>query len=238
MKSLNCPNCGATLIEKNLKRDIASCEYCGTSFRVPKSLTPEPDMGDLLLGANFSSNVMPGWQLFNEDKLTFHKGNPNEMRCRFTPKKDEAFYVLKSSGLLDDFDASVTLRFTEGKEDMTRAGFYFRFTEDGGYSIFISAISSYQVGVFTKDMEKNKLVWNRILPWTSHTALKQGFNQSNRLRVICNREQFRVYFNGVLAASFKDSTWSVGKFCLTVDPYNNTGGFAFSDLQVREVPKR
>lgn len=238
MKSLNCPNCGAALPEKNIKGDIASCEYCGTSFRVPKSLTPEPDMGDLLLGADFSSKVMPGWQLFNEDKLTFHKGKPNEMRARITPKKDEAFYLLKSSGLLDDFDASVTLRFTEGKLDMTRAGFYFRFSDEGGYTIFISAISSYQVGVFTKGKETNKLVWKKILPWTSHTALKKGFNESNRLRLICNGEQFRLYFNGVLAASFKDSTWGFGKLCLTVDPYEEDGGFALSDLQVREVPKK
>jgi hypothetical protein len=236
MKSLNCPNCGAALPAKNIKHDIASCEYCATSFRIPKSLTPEPDMGDLLLGADFSSNVMPGWQLFNEDKLTFHKGNPSEMRCRFTPKKDEAFYVLKSSGLLDDFDASVTLRFTEGKEDMTRAGFYLRFTDDGGYTILISAISTYQVGVFTKDKENNKLVWKKIVPWTSHTALKKGFNQNNRLRLICNGSQFRLYFNGVLAASFKDYTWASGKLCLAVDPYEDDGGFALSDLQVREVP--
>ncbi len=237
MKSLNCPNCGAVLPETKIKYDIASCEYCGTNFRIPKSMTPEPDMGDLLLGADFSDSTMPGWQLFNQDKLTFHKGQPNEMRCRFTPKKDEAFYVLKSSGLVDDFDASVTLRFTEGKEDMTRAGFYLRFSDDGGYTIFISAIASYQVGVFTKGAD-NKLVWKKILPWTAHTALKKGFNQSNRLRVICNREQFRLYFNGVLAASFKDATWSVGKFCLTVDPYEDDGGFAFSDLQLREVLKR
>lgn len=237
MKSLNCPNCGAALPEKNIKHDIASCEYCSTSFRIPKSLTPEPDMGDLLLGADFNSSLMPGWQVFNEDKLTFHKGNPNEMRAKITPKKDEAFYVLKSSGLLDDFDASVTLRFTEGKLDMTRAGFYLRFSDDGGYSIFVSAISSYQVGAFVKDSATEKLVWKKIIPWTSHTALKKGFNENNRLRVICNRDQFRLYFNGVLAASFKDASWSVGKFCLTVDPYEEDGGFAFSDLQVREVPR-
>ena len=237
MKTYNCPNCGAALPAKNIKHDIGSCEYCGTSFRIAKSLTPEPDMGDLLLGADFSSNVMPGWQFFNEDKLKFHKGSPNELRGTFTPKKDEAFYVLKSSGLLDDFDASITMRFTEGKEDMTRAGFYLRFSDDGGYAFFVSAVSSYQVGVFNKD-ESGKLVWKKIIPWTSHTALKKGFNENNRLRVICDHEKFRVYFNGVLAASFKDASWSVGKFCLTVDPYEDSGGFAFSDLQVREVPRK
>jgi hypothetical protein len=65
MKSLNYPNCGAALAEKNIKSDIASCEYCGTTFRIPKTYSPEPDMGDLILGADFKSEMMPGWEIFN-----------------------------------------------------------------------------------------------------------------------------------------------------------------------------
>jgi hypothetical protein len=235
MKSLNCANCGAALPAHSIKGDLATCEFCGTTFRIPKTLTPEPEMGDLLLGADFSSDVMPGWEFFNRDKLTFHKGKPNELRGVFPQLPDQVHYVLKSSGLLDDFDASVTIRVTEGDDKMLRSGFYPRFNDDGGYTVMISAISTYQVGVFTVDKD-NKWIWRKIIPWTLHTALKPGLHQNNRLRVICNRDQFLLYFNGVLATSFKDPSFSAGKLCIIVDPFSPTSaGYAFSDLQLREA---
>lgn len=238
MKSLNCPNCGAALPAQAIKFDIATCEFCGTSFRISSTLTPQPDMGDLLLGADFSDKHMPGWEVLNADKLTFLNGDQPEMYGVFKPDATKSHYVLKSSGFLDDFDASVSIKFTHGTLDKTRAGFYLRFTDDGGFGFLISAQSSYTYGIFTKDSE-NKLVWQKILAWTSHTALKYGFNVSNRLRVICDRDRFRVYLNGVLATSFKDSRFQAGTFYLTVDPGADglDGGFAFSDLQVREVPE-
>ena len=235
MKSLNCPNCGAAISAQLAKLDVVTCEFCNTSFRIPKTNTPEADMGDLILGADFSSNIMPGWEFLNQDKLKFHKGNPNEVRAVFSTLPNKIHYVLKSSGLLDDFDASVTMRFTEGDEKMLRAGAYLRFSDLGGYTFLVSAISTYQVGVFTKDKDGN-LVWKAIINWTLHTALRAGLNQNNRLRVICDGDQFRLYLNGVLATSFKDSTISVGPFYLAVDPYSTVDAvFAFSDLQVREV---
>lgn len=70
-------------------------------------------------------------------------------------------------------------------------------------------------------------------------ALREGFNESNRLRVICKGDSFRVYLNGVFAGSFKDNQFSVGRVYLAVDPGEKQHGvFAFSDLQVREVPGR
>jgi hypothetical protein len=236
MKPMNCPNCGAALPPAAARLEIAVCEFCGTSFRVPKSLTPEPDMGDLLLGADFSGKVMPGWEVLNEDKVAFHKGSPPEMRGTFPAKKEGAYYALRSSGLMDDFDASVSIRFIEGEREMIRAGFYLRFSDDGGYGFLISVQTTYTFGWFQKD-EKGELVWNRLLPWTWHTALRDGFNVNNRLRVICDAESFRVFLNGVLATSFKDAKFRAGRVYLTADPGGNSGGtFAFSDLQLREPP--
>ena len=116
MKALTCPNCGAALPARSLKDDIAVCEFCGTSFRVPKTLTPEADMGDLILGADFSKTINPGWTTVNHDQLTFHKGSPAEMRASLTPQTN-SYYTLKSSGFLDNFDVSVSIRFFEGLDD-------------------------------------------------------------------------------------------------------------------------
>jgi ribosomal protein L37AE/L43A len=72
MNALTCPNCGAALPVSAAKAEIAVCEFCGTSFRMPKTLTPEPDMGDLLLGADFTQKTMPGWETVNDDMLSSH----------------------------------------------------------------------------------------------------------------------------------------------------------------------
>lgn len=237
MKPLNCPNCGAGLSASAAKQDIATCEFCGTSFRIPKTNTPQPDMGDLLLGADFSHKVMPGWEVLNPDKVTFHTGSPAEIRGIFPPKDTGAYYMLRSSGLLDDFDVSLSIKITSGSKENVRAGIYPRLSDDGGYGFLVSVQSSYTFGFFEKDPNGGALAWRKLLPWTYHTALREGFNESNRLRVICNGDSFRVYLNGVLAGSFKDNQFSVGRVYLAVDPGEKQhGGFSFSDLQVREVP--
>ena len=236
MKALNCPNCGAALPARSLKDDIAACEFCGTSFRIPKSLTPEPDMGDLLLGADFSQRINPGWELVNEDKLSFHKGPPAELRGKFKPQVN-SYYALKSYGFLDNFDVSATIRFLDGDKEWIRAGFFFRHTTEGGYGIMVSVQASYTFGYVAKD-EKGELLFYKIMPWAYHTALRPGNNEFNRLRVICNGDTFRIYLNGVLATSFQDDKFKMGKFYLAAEPSEKSSmEVGFSDLQVREVPR-
>jgi hypothetical protein len=184
----------------------------------------------------YCSAQIPGWEVVNEDKLTFHKGSPSELRGRFAPQVN-SYYALKSSGLLDNFDASVNIKFTEGDKEWIRAGFYTRFTSSGGYGFMVSAQASYMFGSFVKD-EKGELVFQKMMAWAYHSALQPGLNKSNRLRVICNGDSFRVYLNGVLAGSFKDSKFAVGKLHLAVEPSAKSAiEVAFSDLQLREVPK-
>lgn len=234
MKALNCPNCGAALSEKAVKSELVVCEFCGTTFRMSKTDTPEPDMGDLLLGAEFSDDIIPGWEVFNREKLSFHKGSPSELRGKFPPS-DIAHYVLKSSGYLDDFDASITIKFLDGEKEMVRAGFYLRFTDQGGYGILISAQGTYTFGYFILN-DKGKLQWNKFLGWTYHTALRSGFNETNRLRVIFKGAKFRIYLNGVLATSFKDERYNAGRLHVTIEPGSKQEmGFTLTDLQVREA---
>lgn len=236
MKALNCPNCGASLPEKSIKAsDLVACEFCGTTFRISKTLTPEPDMGDLMLGADFSNKVMPGWEVMNEELLTFHKGSPSELRGKYKPNT-KSYYVLRSSGFLDDFDASINMKFTDGVKDLIRAGFYLRFTPDGGgYAVLVSAIRSYTIGYYVKG-QNNELAWEDLIPWSNHTALKTGFNETNRLRVICNGEKFQVYLNGILATSFKDARFKRGRLYVAAVPSDKSNlDIAFSDLQLREA---
>ena len=98
-----------------MKVDFAVCEFCGTTFHISKKLIPEPGVGCLLLGADFGSKTLPGWELVNEGKFTFHKGNPSELHGLYATRIN-AYYVLKSLSSFDDFDAGINIRFTERDE--------------------------------------------------------------------------------------------------------------------------
>lgn len=237
MKALTCPNCGAALSAASLKNDLATCEFCGTTFRMSKTATPEPDMGDLLLGADFADSTLPGWEIIRDGEISFHKGNPPELRGLYKPRLN-SYYVLISSGFLDDFDASINIKFTEGDEKLITAGFYPRMNSQGGYAVYISALGSYNIGYFTVDTSNNQLQWNTLVDWTSHASLRKGKDVTNRLRVIMHGEKMRVYLNGVLATSLKDNRHKMGKLHVVCEPNGETNlGVAYSDLEVREVVK-
>lgn len=235
MKSINCPNCGAALPACVLKDDIAVCEFCGTSFRLPKTLTPELDMGDLILGADFSQKNMPGWETMNDDMLNVHKGTSPELRARFKPHSN-SYHVLKSSGFMDNFDVSVSIRFFEGEKEWIHAGMFLRHdTNVGGYGVKISVQATYTFGYIAKD-DKNQLTFYKIMPWAAHHALRPGLKETNRLRVICHGSSFRVYLNGVFATSFQDERYKLGKIFLVADPSEKSSiEVGFSDLQLREA---
>jgi hypothetical protein len=236
MKALNCPNCGAALSEQAVKIEFTVCDFCGTTFRMSKTLTPEPGMGDLLLGADFGNDTLPGWELIRDGDITFHKGSPSELRGFYKPRIN-SYYVLKSSGFLDDFDASITIKFTNGDEKLITAGFYPRMTNDGGCGVYISPVGSYNIGYFMLDTNGD-FKWNNLMDWTYHASLRKGINATNRLRVICDGERMRVYLNGVLATSLKDNRYKMGKLHVIVEPNGETNlGIAFSDLQVREIAR-
>ncbi len=109
LQGISCPNCGAAIRVQAVPRTVESCEYCGTSFRVPHSLTPKPEMGDLMLGADFTNPDVPGWKVLNRDKLQFEPGPPPELWAEF-PASELIHPVVRTPGHFDDFDASVTIR--------------------------------------------------------------------------------------------------------------------------------
>lgn len=236
MKALNCPNCGAALPAQSLKGGFAACEFCGTSFHVSPTLTPQPDMGDLILGADFSQKDMPGWEAENEDNLTFHAGPPPEIRCKFKAHSN-SYHVLKTSGFMDNFDVSVSIRFFEGKKEWVHGGLFLRHnTAEGGYGVKVSMQATYSFGYIAKDAN-GQLTFSKIMPWASHSALRPGYEELNRLRVICKGSSFRVYLNGVFATSFVDERFRMGKIFLVADPGEKSSiEMGFSNLQVREAP--
>jgi hypothetical protein len=235
MDQLICPNCGAPLPASAASLDVVTCQYCSITFRVPKSFTPEPAMGNLILGADFRQDNLPGWGFPNRDNVQFINGAPPELRFNY-PAKVGLWYALNSSGFYDDVDASLTIRFYAGSEDIIDAGLVLRYRKTiGSYCILISPLGTYVVGTYEKGTG-DSLDWKAITSWTKHTALRKGFNQVNRLRVLIKGDHLRVYLNGVLATSIHDERFKEGEILLAAEASEKSAvDVGYSDLQIREV---
>ena len=233
-----CPNCGAVALFTSPNHDIVICQYCKSSFRLALTHTPQPDLGDLILGADF--NLLPpmGWQLLNEQAVRQdrHPNGDAEIAGDFQPS-EQVHYILHSAGVFDDFDVSATLRFVRGEYKYGRGGIVVRYNSGtGGYVIFVSVQQTYMIGWYEK--RENGLSWGgELIDWTTHQALHAGFGESNRLRVVMCGNMMRVYFNGVLASSLRDDRHRVGQIRLGLEPSKHGPLYAcFSGLQLREVP--
>jgi hypothetical protein len=202
---------------------------------VPKTFTPEPD-----LGADFSDPVIPGWQIVKRERVERHvqtrPGPPPHLWASF-PSSDLLHYVLQSSGLFEDFDAGVTIKFLSGNLEYISAALVLRYvTSLGGYLVLISAQGTYKIGWYEMST-KDELEWKACLDWTAHSALRQGLQVPNRLRVVMKGNQMRVYLNGVLATSWRDDRFISGQVRLGVEPGEKSSIEAvFSNLELREVP--
>jgi hypothetical protein len=73
--------------------------------------------------------------------------------------------------------------------------------------IMINTRRQYLVG------EVNGAVFQPILPWTEAASLNAGYNVPNRMRVEYDGQEFSIFFNQALTATFKDE----------VQPYHSGG---------------
>jgi len=233
----NCPNCGATLPASAFSSEVVTCQYCNTTFRMSRTPTPEPDMGNLVLAADFNQDPIPGWGFPNKDKVELIKGAVPELRARFPPQGG-LYYPLNSSGYFDNIDASVSIQFYEGNLDTIDAGLVLRYRKDvGSYCVLITPLGTYTLGMYQKGTSTDGAMdWKTIMTWTRHSAIRKGLNQVNRLRVIANGDRLRIYLNGVLATSIHDDHFDEGEVLLAIEGGEKSAiDVGFTDLQLREV---
>jgi hypothetical protein len=237
LNPLICPNCGAALEAPLVGTEVVTCQYCHTTFRVPHSPAPEPDLGDVILAADFSQKPITGWNLPNEDDVRLIPGARPELRANF-PAKDWIYYALSSAGFLDDVDASVSLIFHAGDLQNMDAGLSLRHQKAvGSYTFQISPLGTYAVGYQEKGSDEG-LDWHHIVTWTRHAAIRSGLNQVNRLRAVADAERLHFYINGVLATALHDARYDEGEVLLLAEPGANVAvDVGFMDLQLREVRK-
>ncbi len=235
LNQFNCPNCGAALPAQLAQSEIVTCQYCGSTFRNPSSLTPEPTMGDLVLGADFRQLPVSGWTVPNLNNVSAQDGNPPELRAKFNAT-ERNFYALDSSGEFDDIDASVSIKFYDGKPDQIRAGLILRYRKKiGGYIFYLSPFGTYTIGYYQPG-QGDALDWKTIMDWSENNVIHKGLNETNRLRVVADGPHFKVYINGVLATAIHDDKYDEGEVILGLEGTSKSSlDVGFSDLQLREV---
>jgi hypothetical protein len=151
-------------------------------------------------------------------------------------KQEFTAWLLESYGSFDDIDAAVTIRFLE-VEDVTkhcRLGFALRRTEEEGhYSVDIAPKGNYCVAGYEKQSaDKN---WRVLVNFASHPALRVGVGVANRLRVVARNDHLRVYINGALASSVRDSRFTYGTVAIVLENPGSDAKFALTDLELREA---
>jgi hypothetical protein len=224
-----CANCGVAINPRRKHGSLVLCEHCGAVFRQsPEGPTPQPTLGDLLLGADFRDPALPGWVVSRPEQVEFRPGSPAELWASL-PASELIHPVVRTPGPFDDVDAGVTIRFISGVYEYISAGFEVRAWDDGDYVVRLSAQGTFAVGWHAGSAWGGELVG-----WTNHPVLRTEWGAANRLRVVGLGNQLRIYLNGMLAASLRDDRFHRGRVRLVMVPGGQgPATAAFSDLQLR-----
>lgn len=230
MQSLICDSCGASIHLTGER--FVSCPYCGQTYNA--SELGGPRRGELLLGADFLDPNVPGWRVYQKDKLSIGDGGLPRLVGNFQ-KQTSNVWILESGGSFDNLDASVTITFLK-VEDLAkhcRLGFALRWTEEGRYCVDIAPKGTYCVASYEKQGEERK--WRMIVNFASHPSMRAGLGVPNRLRVVTYNEHIRVYINDVLASSVRDSKFPYGTTGIVLENPGSDVTFALTDLELREA---
>jgi hypothetical protein len=211
---------------------LVKCEACGSTFIVPSSLTPEPTLGNLLLGADFTNPTIPGWKVYDrENPVEFGEqdGIPEYRVILPLEPEHRTTWLIATPGILDDFDACVSLRFLAGDAENYFAGFDLRCSEEGYYEMMIDSGGRFRLCWFDKHTYGGDLV-----KWCFQPALKKGLEERNTIRVLMRGPKIRIYLNGVFSFSLHDERFSAGNLRLLAAPFDKEMRLAVSNLQIRE----
>lgn len=132
--------------------------------------------------------------------------------------------------VFDDFAFDVSVKQTQGIQT-NAAGIIFRssVTISSRYEFLISVTGAYMInkhvgGVFTP-----------LVPWTASNRIFKGYDQWNRLRVVCTGSSIQCYINGGLVRTLSDSSLSSGRTgVVAVDIDTDTNIFEFDDALLEE----
>lgn len=173
---------------------------------------------------DFTDSFIPGqtsnW-LFEQDELAstgianeqlvISIAAPNTIQYAMLPDKTFSDFILEvdawqRSGSLES-SYGVLFRMQDGQQ-------FYRFDITGN-------------GLYMIERRGEDGIWTRLVPdWTPTSAINQGLNVANRLKVLAAGSSLTFYVNDVLLSQVNDPTYSAGSVAL------DAGTFGGGNLQV------
>jgi hypothetical protein len=187
-----------------------------TSF-VPGALLYEDDFED----------PGSGWDVYNDgDTQAIYSGG--EYRLAIYTDNYVVWTTPEPALDLSDFVIEVEARQVEGPLD-NNLGLLVRYQEDDD-SFYWFQISS--DGYFSVDLHEGG-DWVSLVGWEASSAIEQGLDATNRLRLVCRGNEFRFYVNDSPLTSLVDHTYTTGNIGLAAGTFDEPGVVVlFDNLQV------
>jgi hypothetical protein len=214
---------------------MVTCQYCGGSQPLPL-----PAGKQVLSALDFATDDTPGWRTTKYAQTT-SGGSPPRLVAALTEHTNRQMYtVLKSEGVYDDLDLSVTIRFIEGvggteKAFGMRAGLSLRLQGNGQHCYICDITEDGWFGVHTiSETPEKPNAFTSLVKRARFSGLSQGWGVDNRMRVIASGDRIRVFLNDQLAASLRDDRHAMGRIELLVNPAGGPARVAFSDLLIAD----
>ena len=213
---------------KSRLRKLAAAQLCGTIALLVacgcRPLLPEDQATNAAAGSPILEEFVPGstgnWILEQDDlgstaiineELVITVASPNTMQ----------FSTLEGASF-SDFALEVDAFQRSGPPEGS-SGILFRMQDNNQFYRFEITGN----GLFMVERRNSDGTWTRLVPdWTPSTAINQGLNVSNRLKVIAAGSTMTFYANDILLTQVTDGAYSEGTVAL------DAGTFGGSNLQV------
>jgi hypothetical protein len=180
---------------------------------------PKAGLGDPAFYEDFSSGE--SWPLYSDDHVSFSLDDSQLLMTAFNPDHYNGWML--TWPVIGDFylEMTATTRACSGKDQygsMIRAVK----TEEGyvGYIYNISCDGNFSLRRWNGEK------YIPLVDWTSSDAINSGANQTNRIGVLVDGNQFTFYINGEQVGQVQDDNHLEGRFGVSIGSVNT------SDLEV------
>jgi hypothetical protein len=181
--------------------------------------------GGLIFADDFA-DPGSGWDVFDEDDTVadyadgeYSIGVYQDNYVAWGNPEDQEF---------TNFEVEVDARQVEGPLD-NNFGILVRYQpdDDNFYWFQISADGYYSVDM----MQAGE--WVGLVDWVESEVINQGIGATNHLKVVCDRNQFSLYVNGIYLTGVSDATFDSGNIGLAAGTFDEPGVVVtFDNLRV------
>ena len=174
---------------------------------------PKAGLGDPAFYDTFTDGN--SWPLYTDTHVSFEVKDSNLVKTAFNPDRYNGWIL--TWPVISDFYLEMTTK-TQQCSGEDQYGTMIRAVKtDQGYIGYLFGISC--------DGHYSLRRWNgqkyvQLVDWTSSEHINAGSNQTNRIGLMANGNQFSMYVNGKLIGEFQDDTHGEGRFGVFIGSIN------------------